>query len=386
MTKLKIALAHKRLNLKGGTERDFYLTAEGLRDLGHEVHLFCSEYAVPAPEGTLAHRVPFVALGRTARLLSFAFGGPRVIAPHKCDVVVSFGRMIQQDVLRSGGGSHQVFLEKMGQGEGMWRRLWHRLSLYHRSVLAVERRQYRPGNYKKVLAVSQEVRREIMITYGVPEDKIAVIYNGVDHERFHPRHRETAREKIRSQWGIPADAPVVLFVGSGFQRKGLDRLLGMWESPRLKEVYLLVVGEDAQRKRYASWAERRAHKRVIFAGRQDAVEDFYGAADILALPAFQEAFGNVVLEALASGLPVLVSRAVGAAEVLAGELAQGILTNPDDPLEVEAKVLHLLDQRRWRFMSEQARNLGEKYSWKNHFRELETYLKSVAEQDRADPS
>jgi glycosyltransferase involved in cell wall biosynthesis len=81
-----------------------------------------------------------------------------------------------------------------------------------------------------------------------------------------------------------------------------------------------------------------------------------------------------------------VSRAVGAAEVLAGELAQGILGNPDDPSEVEAKVLHLLDQRRWRFMSEQARSLGEKYSWKNHFRELETYLKSVAEQDRADPS
>ena len=383
---MKIALAHKRLDFKGGTERDFYLTAQGLRDLGHEVHLFCSEFGVSPPEGTLTHRVPCLALGRTARLLSFAFLASKVIVPHRCDVVISFGRMIQQDILRSGGGSHRVFLQKMERGEGFSRRLWHRMSLYHRSVLAVERLQYRPSGCKKILAVSQEVKREIMATYQVPEEKIAIIYNGVDHERFHPHHRETAREKIRSQWEVPAEAPLVLFVGNGFQRKGLDRLLKVWESPRLKEVYLLVVGEDAQRKRYASWAERRAHKRVIFAGRQDAVEDFYGAADILALPAFQEAFGNVVLEALASGLPVLVSRAVGAAEVLAGELAQGILANPDDPLEVEAKVLHLLDQRRWRFMSEQARSLGEKYSWKNHFRELETYLKSVAKQDRADPS
>lgn len=383
---MKIALAHKRLALAGGTERDFYLTAEGLRDLGHEVHLFCSEFGVSAPEGTLTHRVPCLALGRTARLLSFAFMAPKVIVPHRCDVVIGFGRMIQQDILRSGGGSHRVFLQKMQRGEGFWRRLWHRMSLYHRSVLAVERLQYRPGGCKKILAVSQEVKREIVDTYQVPEEKIAVIYNGVDHERFHPRHRETARAKIRSQWGIPAEAPLVIFVGSGFQRKGLDRLLRVWESPRLKRVYLLVVGEDAQRNRYATWAERRAQGRIVFAGRQEVIEKFYGAADLLALPAFQEAFGNVVLEALASGLPVLVTRAVGAAEVLTGELAQGILANPDDPLEGEAKVLHLLDQGRWHFMSEQARSLGEKYSWKNHFRELETYLKSVAEQDRADPS
>ena len=380
---MKIALAHKRLDLAGGTERDFYLTAEGLRDLGHEVHLFCSEFGVSPPEGTLTHRVPSLALGRTARLLSFAFLAPKVIFPHHCDAVISFGRTIRQDILRSGGGSHRVFLQKMEQGEGIWRRIWHRISLYHRSVLAVERLQYCPSGYRKILAVSQEVKREIMVTYQVPEDKIAVIYNGVDHERFHPRHRETARAKIRAQWGIPAEAPLVLFVGSGFQRKGLDRLLRVWESPRLRQVHLLVIGEDAQRSRYASWAERQAQGRVIFAGRQEAVEKFYGAADLLALPAFQEAFGNVVLEALASGLPVLVSRAVGAAEVLTGELTQGILADPDDPSEMESKILGMLDRGRWRFMSEQARRLGERYSWKNHFRELESYLKAVAEQDRA---
>lgn len=380
---MKIALAHKRLDLTGGTERDFYLTAEGLRNLGHEVHLFCSEFGVSPPEGTRAHRVPCLALGRTARLLSFAFLAPKVIAPHRCDVVISFGRMIRQDILRSGGGSHRVFLQKMERGEGVWRRLWHRISLYHRSVLAVERLQYRPSGCKKILAVSQEVKREIMATYQVPEEKIGVIYNGVDHERFHPRHRVTARAKIRSQWSIPAEAPLVLFVGSGFQRKGLDRLLRAWESPGLKRVYLLVVGEDAQRSRYASWAERQAQGRVVFAGRQEAIEKFYGAADLLALPAFQEAFGNVVLEALASGLPVLVTRAVGAAEVLRGELAQGILASPDDPSEIEEKILGMLDHGRWHFISQQARSLGERYSWKNHFRELESYLRAAAEQDRA---
>lgn len=379
---MKIALAHKRLDLKGGTERDFYLTAEGLRDLGHEVHLFCGEFAVPPPAGTRAHRIPYLALGRTARLLSFAFLSPKVILPHMCDVVVSFGRMMQQDILRSGGGTHRVFLQKMEQGEGVCRRLWHRFSIYHRSVLAIEQMQYRPRGYKKILAVSQEVKREIVTSYHVPEEKVAVIYNGVDHERFHPRNRERAREMIRKQWRIPPQAPLVLFVGSGFQRKGLDRLLRVWESPRLKGIYLLVVGEDQQRKRYGSWAERQAKGRVVFAGRQDNVENYYGAADLLALPALQEAFGNVVLEALASGLPVLVSKTVGAAEVLKGELEQGILACPDDPSEIEARVLGMLDHGRWSFMSEQARRLGERYSWKNHFREFENYIIEVAEQGR----
>jgi len=379
---MKIALAHKRLDFTGGTERDFYRTAEGLRNLGHEVHLFCAESGVPPPEGTQVHKVPSFGLGRTARLLSFAFLAPKVIRSHRCDVAVGFGRMVRQDVLRSGGGSHKVFLQKIEQGGKFTGRVWHRVSVYHRSVLAVERRQYQPSNFRKILAVSRQVRHEIMATYQVPEERISVIYNGVDHERFHPRNRTLARQKIRSQWRIPTDAPVVLFVGSGFRRKGLDRLLKAWASPRLADVYLLVVGEDAQQNRYASWAQREANGKVLFAGRQEDVENYYSAADLLALPALQEAFGNVVLEALASGLPVLVSRSVGAAEVVKEELEHGILDFPDDPLEIETKVLSLLSPAFWPRISEQARRLAEGYSWKSHFNALQNHLLEVAEQSR----
>lgn len=379
---MKIALAHKRLDLKGGTERDLYRTAEGLRDLGHEVHLFCAEFAVPPPEGATGHKIPSLPLGRTARLWSFAFLAPRVILAHRCDVLVGFGRLAHQDVLRSGGGLHRVFLEKMAQGEGIFRRLWHRWSVYHRSVLAIERLQYRGGRYKKILAVSREVKREMMTTYQVPERKIAVLYNGVDHERFHPRNRDQSRRSVRAQWGIPPEAPLTLFVGSGFKRKGLDRLLAIWDSPRLAGIHLLVVGGDAHWNRYRSSVKGKAEGRIVFAGRQARVEDYYGAADLLILPAFQEAFGNVVLEALASGLPVVTTRAVGAAEVLGGQLEAGILADADRPSEIEDKILWMLDPRRWPALSEQARSLGERYSWKNHFRELESCLLEVARESR----
>lgn len=379
---MKIALAHKRLALSGGTERDFYRTAEGLRDLGHEVHLFCAELRTAPPAGVAAHHIVVPPLGRTARLLGFGFLGPRVVRRHRCDVSISFGRMAWQDVLRSGGGSHRVFLEKMKVGENFLRRLWHNVSLYHRSVLAIERLQFRAGNYRQILAVSAEVKREIITTYGVPEEKVCVIYNGVDDRRFRPRNREAARAAIKRQWSIPLDRPLALFVGSGFQRKGLERLLRVWGAGRLNDVYLLVVGDDQQIARYRSRAEREFGGRVVFAGPRENVEDYFAAADIFLLPAFQEAFGNVVLEALASGLPVLVSRQVGASEVLSGAMEECFLISPDDPVAVESQIRALLEPGRWRALSERARKIGERYSWNNHFQELERRLLEVAEQKR----
>jgi UDP-glucose:(heptosyl)LPS alpha-1,3-glucosyltransferase len=351
--------------------------AEGLRDLGHEVHLFCAEFKIPAPAGTFAHKVPVLALGRTARLLSFAVLAPRTILPYECDVVIGFGRMIRQDVIRCEGGSHRIFLEKMKRGEGRWRRLWHRLSVYHRSVLALERRQFHAGNYKKILAISEEVKRELTTAYAVPPERVAVLHSGVDHERFHPACRARACVRVRKERGIPAESPVALFVGSGFQRKGLDRLLRAWESPALAGVYLLIVGDDAGRSRYISWAKRAAQERIIFAGRQAAVEDYYGAADLLVLPALQEAFGNVILEALASGLPVVTSPAVGAAEVLTGDLRQGIVSDPDDPQELAEKIRRMLDRSQWPVLSRAARETAERHSWKRYFQELQSQLLAV---------
>jgi UDP-glucose:(heptosyl)LPS alpha-1,3-glucosyltransferase len=378
---MRIALCHKRLDDKGGTERDFYLTATGLRDLGHEVHLFCGEFAIDPPTGTFVHEVPLLPLGRTAELWSFALRSPRMVARFDCDVIVSFGRMMTQDVLRSGGGSHKMFLQKLGAQNGFRRRIWQSVSVYHRSLLEIEKRQFGAGGCKKVIAVSKAVKRELMAAYAVPDKKILVLHNGVDHQRFHPSLRTTWRNVIRKEWNVPADAALVLFVGNGFRRKGLNRLLAVWGSPKLENTFLLVVGDDARRGRYEAWAKQASGK-IIFAGRQNHVERFYGAADVIALPSVQEAFGNVVLEGLASGLPVIISRSAGAAEVLEGSLAEGIVNDPSDPVELETKLVHMLQRCRLPNTAIEARRLGEAYSWENYFNRLETCLLEVCRQDR----
>ena len=163
-------------------------------------------------------------------------------------------------------------------------------------------------------------------------------------------------------------------VGSGFRRKGLDRLIKQWGHPRLAGVYLLVVGHDARLARYRGWAEDVAPGRVIFTGRQDPIERFYGAADIVALPALQEAFGNVVLEALASGVPVLLSRDVGAADLLDGRLSLGIVDRPDEPDELVGRLLGLLESAKDPKFRQEARAIGEAHSWEMHFQNLEALL------------
>jgi glycosyltransferase involved in cell wall biosynthesis len=110
------------------------------------------------------------------------------------------------------------------------------------------------------------------------------------------------------------------------------------------------------------------------------VERYYGAADLVALPSVQEAFGNVVLEGLATGLPVVVSNAVGAAEILTDRLSQGIVAHPEDPAELAVVLRSMLEGGRNAEWCGMARKLGEQHSWSNHFAKLDRWLKEIVEQ------
>lgn len=369
---MKIALAHKRLELRGGAERVLYLTAEGLRDRGHEVHLFCQRFRIPPPLGVFGHCVPGFTWPRTARLLTFAFLAPRMIAKYDCDVVMSFDRLVKQDIFRSGGGPHKIFLKKMMKNGGIWKALWYYISTYHRLALLIEKRQLRSQASRKIIAVCEQAKREIIDAYGTSEEKVLVVHNGVDHERFHPRLRSDRGEHMRRELGIPANHRVVLFLGTGFRRKGLGRLLRLWDRGELAGIYLVVVGNDAKLLHYRKqWSNKQ---NVIFVGPQTNVEDYYAAADLLVLPSIQEAFGNVVLEALASGLPVITVPGVGAMDRVDGELKEGILINPDDPQELKTKILRLLDPIRWPSLSLKARQMAEKYTWTAYLDQIEESL------------
>jgi len=379
---MKIALAHKWFDLRGGAEWVLYQTTRGLQERGHEVHLFCQVFRLPPPPGVIVHRVPGLSWPRSARLLTFGFFAPRFIAKHDCDVVMSFDRIMTQDVFRSGGGPHKSFVQKMMRRGGLWRKLWYRISTYHHLALFIENRQISSVGSRKIIALCEQVKRDFIDAYNVPEEKIVVVYNGVDSERFHPRLRADAGQRVRAELRIPADRPIVLFVGTGFRRKGLDRLLQLWRHPGMPGVYLVIVGSDA---RLSSYQKRYAGKEIVFAGSRSNVEDFYGAADLLVLPSVQEGFGNVILEAFATGLPVVTVVGVGAAEIIEGELKEGIVNNPDDPGELKSKILALLDPGRWQILSRKARQVAEKYTWSAYLDGVEKTLHELSGQAQRSP-
>lgn len=372
---MRLACVYRRLAREGGTEGDLYRTSEALAARGHDVHLFCSDLRTPPPAGVSVHRVPLVRAGRLARLVSFAWAAPRVVArAGPWDVVVGFGRTPGQDLARCGGGTHRAYLATM-QAFGARRRV---LGPYHRAVLGIEAMQYRAGNFRRVLAVSRRVRAELMAGYGVAADRVHVVYNGVDLARFHPRRARELRPAARRKLGIPADARIVLMVGSGFRRKNVDGLLRLWLDAPPLDAWLVIVGGDERLGAYRrAAAAPRLRGRVIFTGPQAAVEEFYAAADAVAVASLQEAFGNVVLEALASGKAVVTSSAVGAAELLAGSLRELIADRPDDLRGFHDR-LTLVLREDGSEIGRLARRVAEEHPWAAHFDALERVLEETA--------
>ncbi|MEO5362621.1 MAG: glycosyltransferase family 4 protein [Magnetococcus sp. DMHC-8] len=254
--------------------------------------------------------------GRLWRDWSFARCVRRQLERHHFDLVQSHERMEGCDLYRAGDGVHRVWLAERARTLGWPGRLATALSPYHRYLLAAERRLFESPRLRAVICNSRMVRDEISRCFAVEAGKLHVIYSGVDTERFHPSLRARWREETRQRWSIPGEVLLLLFVGSGFQRKGLPILLeALAELP--ESVWLMVVGQDRHSRGLARRARRLGvGERVCFAGGQRVVEPFYGAADLLVLPTRYDPFPNVALEGMAAGLPLVTSHQCGAADLI----------------------------------------------------------------------
>jgi UDP-glucose:(heptosyl)LPS alpha-1,3-glucosyltransferase len=176
---------------------------------------------------------------------------------------------------------------------------------------------FRHPDLRAVICNSEMVKRDIAARFGVADNKLQVIHNGVDLGYFHPALRHEFRHATRDALDIPAKSPLLLFVGSGFERKGLPSLLRALAAMQNKEAQLIVVGRD----KHQPAMEQLSHKlgiaaRTHFLGGKADVRPYYAAADVFALPTLYDPFPNAALEALACGLPVLTSTTSGAAELI----------------------------------------------------------------------
>src|SRR5262249_39098625 len=135
-------------------------------------------------------------------------------------LVQSHERLPCCDIFRAGDGSHAAFIEHRARGLNPLSAAILRLHPYHRSVIALEREMFAGEKLRAVLVNSQMVADEITRLYSVPSEKIHFVPNGIDLQRFKPEARAAHREMKRKELGTTR--PVLLFVGSGYKRKGLD--------------------------------------------------------------------------------------------------------------------------------------------------------------------
>jgi glycosyltransferase involved in cell wall biosynthesis len=206
-----------------------------------------------------------------------------------------------------------------------------------------------------VVAVSEMVRDELL-AIGVPDHKLEVVINGVDTEEYRPGAAD------RAALGLPGDAPLGLFVGDLRSTiKNLDGVLrALVEVP---EAHLAVVGRLDGSPFPALAEELGLSQRVHFLGFRSDVNVLMRAADFFALPSRRDSCPLVLLEALASGLPVLTARTVGTAGLVA-DGAGVVVEGPDDESTlIEGVRLLVRDPVRRRTMSREARRIAEAHSW-----------------------
>jgi UDP-glucose:(heptosyl)LPS alpha-1,3-glucosyltransferase len=365
---MNILIISRPWSFHGGVESATAGLASALAAHGHDVHR-AGPGRLPALRGVTDHPLLLPPLPSIGRALAISLAAAVVARRGGWDVVQSHERTLTQDVYRAGEGCHRAYLEAMGGGSGR--------RLHHRVTLALERRVFARTPW--IVAIARRGADEIARHYGVPAQRLSVVYNGVDLERFHPRLRDRHRHGARSEVGVGADAWTVLFAGSGFERKGLPTAIRALALLADRGARLLVLGRGNEARYRALAAESGVAERVVWLGARPDIDRWYAAADVLALPSRYEPFGNVHLEALASGVPVVTSVRAGAAEVIDDRCGGAV--EPDDAAGL-ARALDKLRQRNAGDLSKAARAAAEPFTFARQVAALETVYRALPGRNR----
>lgn len=376
---VKIALVTHHVYKNDGQGRVNFELARYLAGRGHRVHL-------------VAHGVDSdlsAVPGITAQVLPCRIHRPYII---KCaGFIKQAGRFLKEnrfDIVHANGGvltgdhhvntSHFVHSWWSRSPFGS-RREGAYLRLSTRFYAGLERRAYAAA--RLVVAVSNKVKRELVDHAGVDEEKIIVIYNGVDGEEFSPANRSGFRKKILDQWKIPPGRFVILFAGDlRNNRKGISSLI---ESlPYLDTDYHLVVLGGAEGSPFVRKAEDMGLEgRITWAGFRKEINAYMAAADAFVYPTRTDSFPSVVMEALSCGTPVVVSgeRHCGVSELLRDGENALLLDNPWDQAGIAAGINSLArDAALRRKLSVHGRSLAEKMTWQRMARQYEQIYPGLA--------
>jgi UDP-glucose:(heptosyl)LPS alpha-1,3-glucosyltransferase len=378
---MRIVLVYPACHRRGGVERVVWEAARALSP-AHEVVLVAGE-AEDLPTEVRWVKVPGAPFAGVRGLVGFARASARALNEIQDDITVAFGVNCAPCDCLVMGSVHAAWLE-LGQAvrlHGVTVPPVMRRSLPRHQVRVIqERRRLSDKRLRRVIAVSPGEAQDITRIFGYPAQSIDVVPNGFDPSQCSPDRRQALRSAQRASLGLAPDEVALLLIANEYHRKGLAVLLEAMAQVGDSRVRLLLVGSVAPDAYRAQIAHLGLTRQVQYCGATNDVALFHAAADLFVLPTQYEAFGMVIVEALASGLPVIASALAGAsAAIRHGENGLAI-EDPNDADELTDLLKIGMDddtRRRW---SAQAPESVRDYSWQVVMSKFEASLVRVAQE------
>ncbi len=378
---MRIAVVSPFVDRRHGAERALAELLEHLARMRHcEIHLYAqrvedlvtqSSAAPRRVEGgaILWHKVPSVPGPHLFQFLSWFFLNGLCRWRDRCFHGLHFDALFSPGINCYGANVilvHAVFhrlaeLQEQSTPSGL--RSVHQ-RLYYRVLRSLERRIY--SNRRVLLAaVSQRTAKQIGHYFG--REDVMVIPNGVDTSIFHPQACRDRRADARVRWNFAPREKVLLLIGNDWRNKGLTVLLRAAALCRDLPLRLLVVGRESASSWVKTIAELQLADRVSFSLPSANVLDFLAAADVYAAPSLEDSFNLPALEAMACGLPVIVSTRAGISEWIHNGSDGMLLQDPQDPAELAAALQKLIrDPESMRCLGENAARTATTLSWDSH--------------------
>lgn len=367
---IRVAFIRYNYDPFGGAERFTDSVMRGLAERGIEVHIFARKWAGASSFRVIPHLIGGPEWPSLLRHATFAHLVCRAVGKERFDLIHSNERTLCQDVYRAGDGVHAQWLQLRYNHSSRLKKLSIRLNPFHHYLCRLERLLFEDPRLKAVIVNSHMVRNEILSRFRIHQDSIHVIYNGVDLKRFHPRHRENIGEHFRKLNGVTESTSVILLVGSGFERKGVEPLMRAVAASR-GDSLLWIVGKGRKDRYEKTAGELGIRELTRFFGPREDVVPFFSAADIFALPTVYDPFPTAVLEAMASGLPVITTAQCGAAEIIKEGNNGFVVKSPRDVDGIARGLARLFSHEVREFMSKEARRCAEGFPMERTLTEIE---------------
>ena len=303
---MKIALIHYRLINRGGLENRLKNYSTWLCQNGHDVDIICAkEENIDIPSEISIIKI---GLGWTPKLLRkwrFSQKVKEYLSAHEYDLSLSLGRTQGQDIVLA-PSNHLGYMKAHGQKKKKWK---------DRIQIILDANSYHSS--KVILAASQMIKKELIDHYWIKEDKIKVLPPPIEIKNF--KLLKNQKEFLQKKWNISDQKKNFLFVSTGHKNKGLPLLNKLFKQLEDAKYHLYIVGYPSVKPK---------HNNITYIGYcKDAqtLNELYAAVDFTIHPSTYDAFGQIVTESLQSGTPVIISKNVGAKEIITPN--RGIMAN-----------------------------------------------------------